>query len=234
MLLSSPLFGGATPLFVRLGMSSVLSLALIPILQPYIGPAPVELYLLAAAVVHEVLSGLLIGTMLQILLLAAQMAGSFLDLQVGLGAAHLFNPMLNAPTTLLSQFKFMLALVLLLLTNGHHLMFQAFVQTYGNGAGLGVASLPGVRMELVSFIGQMCMLSLQIAAPVAAVSVVVDAATGIVNKAVPQMQAYVVALPAKIIMGILALALGLPLMVTAVQSGVEHTFTSVYRMFGRG
>jgi flagellar biosynthesis protein FliR len=59
---------------------------------------------------------------------------------------------------------------------------------------------------------------------------VVDAAIGIVNKAVPQMPAFLVGLPAKMAMGLLALALSLPTLVSAVQSGVRSAFEILYRM----
>ena len=81
-------------------------------------------------------------------------------------------------------------------------------------------SLPAVQTGIVQLVTGLSLLSLQMAAPVIAVSLIVDAGLGIVNKAVPQMPAMLVGLPAKVIMGMLALSLGLPAMTGAVSSGV--------------
>lgn len=230
MLLASPVFGGNTPVTIRVGFATMVSAALTPVMLSHVGHVPTHLYDVGAAVVYEALVGILIGATLHALILAAQMAGAFLDIQVGLSSIQVLNPQTGNPVSLFAQFKYFLAIVLLLLVNGHHAMFQAFVHSYEMSPGLGMASLPGVKDDLVAFVGQLSLLSLQIAAPVAAVCVVVDAAAGIVNKSVPQMQAFLVTLPAKILLGILALSLGLPLLVVAIQNGVEHTFDALSRM----
>jgi flagellar biosynthetic protein FliR len=139
--------------------------------------------------------------------------------------------MFGGTSSPLSQFKFLLGLVLLLIMNGHHFMFQAFVHSYSM-AGPGLERIPEMQATLVSFIGQVSLMALQIAAPVAAVSVVVDAAAGLVNKAVPQTQPFLLALPAKLMVGVLALGLGLPAMAAATRFGVDVTFSHMSKMLG--
>lgn len=232
MLLSSPVFGGTTPTQVRVGICGAVSFALVPVLKPLLPDVQPDLYGLLASVFHELLVGLLIGSCLQLLMLAAQTAGAFLDLNIGLGSVQLLNPMTNAPTSLLARFKFMLALVLLLVMNGHHLMFEAFVRSYSLTPLIGAESMPAVREGLLTLLGKLSLLSLQIAAPPAAVCIVIDATAGVVNKSVPQMQVFLVSLPAKILMGIMALSLSLPILAYGVQSGVEHTFDALAGMMG--
>lgn len=226
MLLASPIFGGGTPVQIRVGLSVMVAMALTPMLKSSLGHIPTNLYELATAACYEVLIGLLIGSCMQLLMLGAQMAGAVLDIQIGLGSIQVFNPQTQTPVSLFAQFKYLLAIVLLLLMNGHHLMFEAFVESYRMSP-LQMADMPFVQANLMALVGKISLLSLQIAAPVAGVCVVVDAATGIVNKSVPQMQAFLVTMPAKIMLGIVAMSLTLPVMATAVQSGVEHTFESI-------
>jgi flagellar biosynthetic protein FliR len=226
MLLSSPIFGGNTPAQVRIGLTTMVAMALTPVLMPYLGPVPSNLYGMFGGVAYEALIGLLIGSCLQMLMMGAQMAGAFLDIQIGLGTIQIFNPMTQTPVSLFAQYKYMLAIVLLLLMNGHHLMFQAFVASYQYSP-LSGQDLPHIQTGLMSLVSGVCMLALQIAAPVAGVCIVVDAAAGIVNKSVPQMQAFMVTMPAKMMLGIVAMSLTLPVLATAVQNGVEHTFTAL-------
>ncbi len=230
MLFSSPLFGNHVPVTIRSAIAMVVSLALTPVVQPYIGQMPTALGPIVLGVAHEALTGLLIGVSLQFLMLAAQMAGAFLDIEIGFGMAQIFNPVSGTPSSLFANFKYMLAIVLLLMMNGHHMMFQAFVESYRMGQGVGMSALPAFKDGFVAFVGDLCLLALQMAAPVAAVCIVVDVAAGIVNKAVPQMQAYLVSMPAKILVGVVALSLALPLMVVTVQNGVEQTFDTLMHL----
>lgn len=221
MLLVSPMFGAQnSPVQVRIFTTLAIAGALTCALKPTIGPAPTELYALAAAVLKEALAGLLIGTFMSLVLQAAQMAGSIIDIQMGLSMSQEMNPITGVPVSVIAQFKYMLALVIFLSMNCHHQMIIAFARSYETMPVLSYETIPTLRTSAVGFVGELSLLALQMAAPVLAVSMIVDAGLGIVNKAVPQIQAMLVGLPAKMILGMLALSLGLPAMTGAVSSGV--------------
>jgi flagellar biosynthetic protein FliR len=125
----------------------------------------------------------------------------------------------------------MLAMVIFLEINAHHVMLQAFVHSYRAMPAPTMAQLPSIEAGFVDLITQLSLVALQIAAPVAAVSLVVDAALGVIGKAVPQMQVFMVGMPAKIGVGLIAAAVALPALVNGVQYGVQlgadtlsHTF----------
>lgn len=86
MVLTAPLVGNVVPVMVRVLFSGVLSLSLVPVLQPHIGPLPDSVFGLVLSVGRELLIGLLIGGMLQLLVAAVQMAGAFIDVQIGVGS----------------------------------------------------------------------------------------------------------------------------------------------------
>ena len=231
MLLSSPIFGTTVPVKVRVLFSIVLSMSLVPVLREQVGPVPQELLGLVLMVGKDVVIGLIIGGMMQLLLAGFQMAGAFLDVQIGIGAAQIFNPQTGEQSSPIGRFKFLLGLVILLLINGHHYMFQAFVHSY-EMVGPSIARIQDMQTTLMSFMGQISLMAMQIAAPVAAVTIIIDAAAGLINKAVPQTQPFLLALPAKLMVGLLALALGLPALVVATHSGVEITFEHMSKMLG--
>jgi flagellar biosynthetic protein FliR len=233
MLLVSPMFGAQnSPVQIRIFTTLAIAGALTLALKPSIGPPPVEMYALAAAILKEILAGLLIGIFMSLVLQAAQMAGAIIDMQMGLGMSQAMNPLTGVPVTVISQFKFMLALVLFLSMDAHHQMIIAFARSYQTMPALSYESIPAIKTGIGTLMGQLSLLALQIAAPVMAVSLIVDAGLGIVNKAVPQMQAMLVGLPAKVIMGMLALSLGLPAMTSAVSTGVGAAFRGLSHSTG--
>lgn len=232
MLFASPIFGAQqTPLTVRIFTTLALSAALTFAVKGHFGQPPGDMYTFAFSLGHEIVAGLLIGTFLSLVLQVAQMAGSFIDLQMGLNTSQVINPVTGVPVTVISQFKFMLAFIVFLSINAHHVMLGAFVRSYDSMPAPTIAMLPAIQHSFLNLLTQLSLMALQIAAPVAAVSIVVDAAMGVVNKAVPQMQIFLVGLPAKLVMGMLALAVTLPALASGVQYGVEQATNSLGAAF---
>lgn len=228
LMLSAPFSSASVPVPVRVGFSAVLSMGMTPVLAEQVGPLPADMYSLAAAIAQNVLVGLLIGFTIQLVVQGLLMAGAFLDMQMGLGSVQVLNPMTETPVSLLAQFKYLLGVVLLLVTDGHHAMLQAFVQSYGAPA----PSMDAILEGTMALVTQSALLSIQIAAPVVAVCVVVDAAAGFVNKAIPMMPVYLVSLPAKIMVSIVSLGLALPLLASAVHGGLGRALDTLSRMLG--
>ncbi len=235
MMLSSPVFGAqTTPIHIRVLTTMCLSGALTIALRPGLGQPPADLYPFIASIGNEMLAGLLIGSLVSLAFSAFQMAGGLLDLQVGFGASQVLNPATGVPSTLLSQFKYMLAVVVFLSLSGHHVLLRAFVGSYDAMPTFDVAGMQAIQVDLVALVTQSSLLAIQIAAPVAAVGFVVDAALGIVNKAVPQMQVLAVGMPAKIAMGVVALSVALPMMAASVSSAIELASSHLAKLFGGG
>lgn len=230
MMLSSPVFGAqTTPVTVRVLTTLSVSFALTATVKPQIGPMPEDLISLAVSVANEAGAGLIIGTMVSLVFYAIQMAGSLIDFQVGLGSSQVINPATGVPVTIISQIKFLLAVVIFLAMNGHHLMFRSFVESYSAFPAFSEASLLALQDRIVPLLGSLSLLAIQIAAPVAAVGAIVDAGLGIVNKAVPQIPVFMVGVPAKILVGLMALAVTLPSLVGAVDSGLRMSMESLHQ-----
>lgn len=231
MVLSCPLYGNVIPVTVRVFFSLVVSLALVPVLSGHFTSIPESMYDLAALAFGEAAVGLIIGFSLQLLVAVFQMAGMILDLQIGLGSAQMFNPSSGSMSSPIGQFKFWLSIVLILVLNGHQMMFQAFVKSY-DLSGLRADNLASAIGNLTSLFGNLMVLAIQIAAPVVAVTVVIDVASGLINKAVPQTQPFLLSLPAKIALGMIVLAFGLPMLVGSVDRGLDMTFLALGEMLG--
>lgn len=226
MLVASPMFGAqSTPLPVRIFATLAIAASLTLALKPESGTLPKDAYDLASAVLHEAIIGVMLGALASLVMQAAQMGGTFIDLQIGLGSSQILNPVEGVPVSVVSQFKSMLCLVIFLGIDAHHVLLGAFAASFD--AAPASTDWLSIREGVVALVGQMSMVALQIAAPVAAVSFIVDAALGIVNKAVPQMQVFMVGMPAKLAMGFLTLSLALPPLVGVIRSGVDNAFVNV-------
>lgn len=224
-LLASPLFGGHTPVQIRIMLCGALAMCVAPAVQPMMPGPPRDLVEFTTQVMGEAGMGLVLGMCLQAVIVAAQMAGSVMDVQIGLASMQVFNPLSQHQVTLFSNLKTWLALVLLVIMNGHHVLITALISSYHLQPDFTLAF-----SSLTVILGKMSLLALQLAAPPTAVALLIDFAAGFVNKAVPQMQVYLVTMPAKMIMGVTAVSVALPILVSGVTVGVEHAFDTVGMM----
>lgn len=231
VMLSNPMIGKAAPPLVRAFFCALVAFALSPVIQPYMPPVPETMADLIVLVGRDVLFGLLIGGCLQLVQSTFQVAGTMMDFQLGVSSAQAFNPTIDSYASPITQFNTMLATVILLLADGHHLMFRAFVESYQMPIG-SVHFDAAFLATLTGLLFRLMLLAAQIAAPVSAVAVIVDVAAGVINKAVPQTQPFLIATPAKLGFGVLALAFGLPALVVAVSRSTHLVFDSVHVMMG--
>ena len=234
MLLSAPIFGAQnTPVTVRILTTVSLTAALTCVVQPKIGPVPADMYMLVAGGLRELFAGLLIGSFMNLALQVAQLAGSFMDMQVGLSTSQILNPVNGISVSILSQYKFMLGVVIFLALNGHHILIEAFVRSYDSIPGLTGAALPAVALSYSQLLTAVFVIALQIAIPVMAVGLLVDSGLGLISRAVPQMQVAMVGMPAKIALGLMAVALGLPALTVGITAAVNQAIVSLNPLFPR-
>jgi len=231
MLLVAPVFGAPSiPARIRILFGAVLAFALCPVIKPYLSAPPTDLYGILLLVANEALAGFVVGLFLSLVMLGIMMGGAIMDIQVGLSMSHVINPASGQASTLLSQFKYMLALVVFICANGHHLLINALVGSFRLMPVSGIGVLEAIKNQQVYLLVEMSLIALQIAAPIMAVTILVDAALGLMNRAVPQMQTFIVGLPAKVLMGLVALSVGLPAITVAVLNGVERATDSMEKV----
>src|SRR5579862_6183299 len=98
MVAVAPVFGAREiPAQIKVGLSLLISLTLLPVAAPSLASSgvPQTFYALIAPIAGQAAIGLLLGFVVSLLLLAVQMAGALLDLQIGFSLAQTLNPTLG-------------------------------------------------------------------------------------------------------------------------------------------
>ncbi|MEF3304830.1 flagellar biosynthetic protein FliR [Paenibacillus sp. GYB003] len=187
--------------------------------------------LFVLSIVREALVGLLLGFTAYLFFTAVQIAGSFIDIQMGLGIANVIDPMTGAQSPLIGNFKFILAMLLFMTFNGHHYLFDGLIRSYewiplGNGLFAAIEGGSVHESLLRSFSGVFAM-ALQMSAPLVVALFLTDVGLGILSKTAPQFNIFVVGVPIKIIVGFLLLVLVLPGFVYLFQDLFGSMFQSL-------
>lgn len=227
----APFLGSANiPGYAKAGLSLLLSYILFPAVYSAGVAIPDTVLAYAALAAGEFLLGLIFGFVSSLIMQAVQMAGHVLDMQIGFGIVNVFDPQFGQQVPLLGNFKYILALMVFLATNGHHVLLSALVASFKLVPVTGVvipASLAGFIVDLVS--GAFA-IAFKITVPVLASLVLADVAFGILARTMPQMNIFVVGIPAKLIIGIFAMMMALPFYIAMMEVGFNGMYQDLYRL----
>ena len=212
MVMLLPGFGEtAVPARIRLSFALLMALMLYPLLARAVPAIPPTTGALAGAMIKEVVIGLMIGAILRMFLSSLTVAGEILALQTTLSFAQTAAPGQAQPTTSLSAFLGLLGLVLVMVTDLHHMFITAIANSYSLFPfGKAVQTADAAQLA-VQTVGRSFALGVQLAAPVIVFSLVFNIATGLIGRIMPQFQIFFVATPLNVLLGlsIFALSLGL-------------------------
>ncbi|MDF2721408.1 MAG: fliR [Paenibacillus sp.] len=186
------------------------------------------------SIIREVLIGILLGLTAYMFFTAVQIAGAFIDIQMGLGIANVIDPMTGAQSPLIGNFKFVLAMLLFLTFNGHHYLIDGFMKSYqwlplSNDLFARIADGSVHEFVLRSFT-TVFTLALQMSAPLVVALFLTDVGLGILSKTAPQFNIFVIGVPLKIIIGFLLLVMLLPSFLYLFQDLFGSLFEAMNRL----
>ena len=81
-------------------------------------------YHLALFGINEVMTGLVLGVVTNMIFLAAKFAGSWMDFHVGFMMTSIIDPATNTQATLLGNLNYMIATLLFFMVNGHQDVYK--------------------------------------------------------------------------------------------------------------
>ncbi len=191
----------------RLLFALLLSLVLAGPVTPHLPELPVHAGQLILLIGKEALLGLFIGGATRIMFATLHVAGSTIAVQSGLATASVFDPTQSSQGTLPGNFLTTVAMVLLFVTDGHHMLLRGLVESYDHlraGAGLPIGDMAAF---ITCIVQKAFNLGIQIAAPLLLVGLLTNLAMGVLNRLMPSFQVFFIALPLQLLLAFATLML---------------------------
>ncbi len=197
------------PTNIRLFIGLGLTLILTPVLSSFIPEQPEQFISYALLIMSEVFLGLFIALIAQAMMGGLHFAGFLISHATQLTNTFVFNPQLAAQSTIIGAFLSLVATVLLFITNLHHVLIFAMVNSY-------VLFVPGEPIIYGDFANMFAQtvnhsfkIGMEIAAPFVLISLTVYFAVGLIARLIPQIQIFFIMLPVKITVGFTTLLMTL-------------------------
>ncbi len=227
VMITAPVLNDANiPPQVKIAVTLLLSLVFYPVVVRPVLPANPDIVRLILLTLGEVAVGVLIGFTAQMLFAGIGLAGEVIGFQMGLGIANVFDPVTQTQVSQISQLQTVMALMLFVALNGHHLFIEALAESYSVVPPGTLAITAGGVKHFMGVAGQMFVLGVQLGAPLIVALLAANFSIGLVARAVPQVNIFVVGFPFTIALGMLLLMLAMPFFlegVAGLQRGLELT-----------
>lgn len=215
-----PIFSATQiPRLVRIGLAILVTVVIYPTV-PLITPFR-DLYGLGGAILAQAIIATFFGYVTYLIFMGIQLAGEVLDIQVGFAIVNVINPFTQQNVSVLGEFMLVLATLLFLISDGHHLLLQ------GIGGSFNLLPLPWMGLSpqaytsVIAFTSAAFLILFKIATPISLSLFVANVALGLMARVAPQMNVFVVGFPLQILIGLVMIAVSLPL-VGAVLPGLYN------------
>ncbi len=192
-----------TRLIVALGITVVLT----PLVRPGLPALPESVWAVFLLVAGEAIIGLFFGGIARLLLVGLQIGGMIIAFQTSLASALINDPASAQQGSIIGNFMMALGVVLIFVTDLHHLMLRALADTYSLFVP-GTMPAAGDMAEMITrIVAESFTMAMQIAAPYIVVGLVFYLGLGLLARLMPQVQVFFIAIPLQLILSFFVMTL---------------------------
>lgn len=228
LIVAAPILGSRNfPTMGKVGLAAMTAMIITPTLPALDQPLPTEALPYGVMALGEALIGLMMGFVMTILFGAVQVAGQIVDMLSGFSLMNVFNPAFETQVPIFGFFFYIMAVMYLLVLDGHHLMLTGLTSTFDTIPLGGFVVRPAILREVAVWGRDMFYDGLLIAAPAAGALMLAYVSMGLLGRVVPQIHLFVVGFPVTIAMGLLTVAFALSSYTSLLEGMFERMFRNV-------
>lgn len=205
MLITAPLFSTfPIPPQFKLGLAALCAFIIYPfVIHSAILSAPKDLVSLGILLFKESAIGILIGFSASLLFTAVEIGGQILSQQMGLAIASALDPVTKQNVPIIGQFYLYTASIVFITLNGPHWLFSIVCESFQSiPIGTDFSFSSHISEQLLVFSAQLFFIAFSIIIPIFSVLFITTILMSIIAKILPQMNVFMVAMPAQIYIGL--------------------------------
>jgi len=218
ILITIPVLGDASvPMRVKAGLALVIAMLLFPVVQTQIAAIDFDLFSIFLRMAGEVLIGVVIGFTARLVFAGIQLAGQLIGFQMGFSIVSVIDPVSSMQVSIIAQFQYLVALLLFLVMDGHHIFLLAVADSFRVLPPLNFHVSGPLLESLLHLIGNMFVVAIKTGAPIVTILFFLSVGLGLLARTVPQINIFVVGFPLQIAIGLVGVGLTLPLFMKIVE-----------------
>ncbi|MCI1943685.1 fused FliR family export protein/FlhB family type III secretion system protein [Clostridium luticellarii] len=204
-------FPSGTPNTVKVGLTLVMAYILLPGIDYSTVNTIDSTIPFIYNCVNEAAAGFTLGFMVSLCFTAFRIAGSYMDLQIGLAMMSMFDPNSESTSTLMERLMYWFVMVVFLAVDGHHMLIKSLLDSFSTiRLGSFLLTQGSVNIVIKAFITYFS-IAVKIAVPILLIMLMADLTMSLVARTVPQLNVMILGLPIKILLGMASFCFALPL-----------------------
>lgn len=179
-------------------------------------------YFLVFYAVSEIMTGLILGYITNLVFQAVKLAGAWMDIHAGFSMVSILDPTSQTMSTLLGNLSYFVSLAFFFIIDGHHVIINMLVESI-NVIPIGKTivfqeTLMGVMQTIFNYFT----LGVKIAIPLVLIIVITDVCLGLISRTVPTIPIMIFGMPIKNLLGFATYIILLPLMLKLVGTAIYN------------
>lgn len=229
VLVSPPFLSIPTPPIMKVGIAATLALLATPTIA--VGHLPLSTPSFIGAVVVQVGMGFALGLVTLVLFSTFEAAGAISDLMGGIVLPPSLDPLTQNQTPKMGELYQLVAVALLFASGGDLVLVHGFLYSF-HSVGLTLGSLGPMSQVLTADLATFFVAALEIAAPVLVVLFVAQVVLGMLSKAAPQVNVFLLGFPFQALLLLVVVAMSIRLLPSAVQAILTRSVEDGLRAVG--
>lgn len=228
-----PVFGSTgVPNKVKIGFSAVLAILLATVI-PY-EPLPyISILGYSGLVIKEVMIGLLIGFFMNICMTILSFAGQMIDQEIGFTMVSIFDQFNKTQSTITANLYNILVLLIVVVSDLYYFIIDAMVDSFRYvPVGTSIYKMDAIYHIFLKFMKDFFLIGFQIALPIFASALLLSVILGILAKAAPQMNMFVVGIQLKVFLGLAVLFVTIGFLPNVAEYIFDEMKTLVELLYG--
>ena len=211
MIFTAPIFGSRNyPVPMKIGLIFFTTVLVYPFVNATVTYDVSTFLEFGLLLMNELMIGLFIGLLISVYFNFIYFAGDIIDHQVGFSIISVVNPLDESQIPITANVFYVFSTLIFLQLNLHHELITALVYSYTRIAlGSFFNAADSLRM-IVDIVQQSFIIGLQIAAPFMITILISDIILGLLSKAMPGLNIFVIGMPFKVFFGLLLFIVLMP------------------------
>lgn len=232
LIFAAPIFGSRNyPVPMKIGLVFFTSLLIFPLISTSIYFDPSTFWGFAILIINELIIGLFIGLILTIYFNFIYLAGGIIDREIGFAMVNVVSPMDESEMPITSNIFYVFSTLLFFQLNLHHQLISALIVSFRDiplGRNFFSVSAFAILIEVLqhSFV-----IGFRIAAPFVIIILISNIILGLLAKAMPGMNVFILGMPFKIFFGLLLFIVIMPYLYELFAETLKQGFYYIQMFF---
>ncbi|WP_444659915.1 flagellar biosynthetic protein FliR [Caproiciproducens sp. R2] len=230
-ILFNPILGRKNlPVILKVGLTLMLSVFSYHLVPAQTLEIP-SFLVLSVSLLKELLIGYMVGYVIQLFLSVMLISGENMDMQIGISMSKIYDPQSNVSMPLSASFINTMFILIFFAVNGHLTLIQIFVKLcvmvpYGT-----LHFEPAMYQPLIDMFSLILVYAVKMSLPVLAAELITEIAVGLVMRAVPQIDVFVINIQLKVILGFVIIIIMAPPLASFLEKLILLMFDNINQVF---